>query len=105
MGTEGSVDEAKDMAKELVALIEAKVKGKVCVPQCLPESEWPEYGDKGSHYADYSKLKPIGSSKAEVNGYTIKVDIYGGTKDVNVAVVITIVDTYMYKAWGMSPKI
>ena len=103
--TEGSLDAAKDMAKELVALIEAKVEGKVFAPLCLPESEWPEYGDKGSHYADYSKLKSIGSSKTEVNGYTVKVDVYGGTKDVNVAVVITIVDTYMYKAWGMTPKI
>ena len=103
--TEGSLDAAKTMAKELVALIEEKVKGRVFAPLCQQESEWPEYGDRGNRYADYGKLKSIGSSKTEVNGYTIKVDIYGGTKDANVAVVITIIDNYMFKAWGMSPKI
>ena len=45
------------------------------------------------------------SCEIAVDGYTVKVDIYGGTKDVNVAVVITIFDNYMHKAWGMSPKI
>ena len=103
--SEGVVDEAKTVAKELVALIEAKVKGKIDAPLYLPESEWPEYGNKGNRHARYSKLKAIGSSKTEVNGYTVKVDVYGGTKDANVAVVITIIDNYMFKAWGMSPKI
>ena len=103
--SEGVVDAAKTVAKELVALIEAKVKGKIDAPLYLPESEWPEYGNKGNRHARYSRLKPIGSSQTEVNGYTVKVDVYGGTKDVNVTVVITIIDNYMFKAWGMSPKI
>ena len=98
---EGVADEAVDTASKLVAILRSKLHGDIATPEILPTFEWPESCALGRHYARYAKIQPIGTSESEVNGYKIKVNVYCGRKDKNVAVVINVVDSYMFKAWGV----
>ena len=99
--TEGVADDAVDTASKLVAILKSKLQGNIATPEILPKSEWPESCAPGRHYARYAQIQPIGISESDVNGYKIKVHLYCGRKDKNVAVVINVVDSHMFKAWGM----
>ena len=97
---EGTVDDAKQTAERLISIIEDKLGGKINAPSFLPKSEWPEFGDRGSPYAEYAKIKPVATSETEVNGYSVIISMYGGKRDTNEALVVVVADRHMLKTWG-----
>ncbi|MBR5548486.1 MAG: leucine-rich repeat protein [Kiritimatiellae bacterium] len=100
--SEGYIGDAEKALDTLISILNDKLGGTINSPKLLPISDWPTFGDRGVYYANYDRIQPIGTSMTELNGYMVKISMYGGSKDKNVAVIIEIVDSYMFKAWGVS---
>lgn len=96
----GNSDEAEKAAKSLLSHINEKLGIDIPPPKLLSKTKWPKLSDKGSVYANYKNIPPIGSSETEHNGYIVKTSVYGGLQDEYFAVTIDIIDSYMFKAWG-----